>query len=51
MDFFDVYKLKLNENVELPNWFTVTRVPGGWIYTHRGANTSTFVPLVPKKDA
>lgn len=28
----DIYKLKLNENVELQDGTVITRVPGGWIY-------------------
>lgn len=47
----DIYKLKLHESIEIRRLggFTITRVPGGWLYRflHTGSVTAStvFVPF------
>lgn len=54
----DIYKMGLMDSIEWRGW-TITRVPGGWIFEHVATMTSTFVrynnefqvlPKVPDSD-
>lgn len=46
MKHTDIYRLGLHEALEAKT-YTVTRVPGGWIYSsfHPGDSLAVFVPF------
>lgn len=43
-----IYAMSLHETIHLNNGYTVMRVPGGWLYSHKDPHDNvveTFVPF------